>query len=276
MTAKENIKNLGLLSGKILVFGGVYSNLQALQAIRAIADQEGIPSSHVICTGDVIAYCAQPAECVELIREWDIQCISGNVEQQIAEGLDDCACDFSDGSRCDIFSRQWYPYAKEKIIGENLAWTRSIPEFISFDYHGKKVLVVHGSYHDTSEFVFASTDWSVKQKNFDDSTADIILSGHSGLPFIQSKNGYTWLNAGVIGMPANDGNTQTWYAILNDTDGNITSQLHTLNYDHKTAADLMHQNNLVPSYAQTLQTGIWDNMEILPDTEKTMQRQRIL
>ena len=46
----------------ILVFGGPYSNLRATQAMRARAEELGIPPSSTICTGDVVAYCAEPEE----------------------------------------------------------------------------------------------------------------------------------------------------------------------------------------------------------------------
>ena len=59
----EGIKNIKILShervmklealreGKILVFGGVYSNLQALEALQKVAEKEGILPENIICTG---------------------------------------------------------------------------------------------------------------------------------------------------------------------------------------------------------------------------------
>jgi hypothetical protein len=41
----------------LLVFGGPYSNLGAVLAMRARASDLGIPASRSICTGDVVAYC---------------------------------------------------------------------------------------------------------------------------------------------------------------------------------------------------------------------------
>ena len=38
----KKIEDLGKLSGKILIFGGVYSNLQALEALKQIAEKENI------------------------------------------------------------------------------------------------------------------------------------------------------------------------------------------------------------------------------------------
>lgn len=97
--------NLGTLKGPLLVFGGVYSNLQALEALQKQAQQLGIPASNIICTGDVVAYCAEPETCVQQIRAWGIHCIAGNVEIQLSTGQENCACDFVAGGRCDTFSR---------------------------------------------------------------------------------------------------------------------------------------------------------------------------
>ena len=269
-------KKIEGLSEKLLIFGGVYSNLQALEALKALVEEQNINADHIICTGDIIAYCAQPVACVELIRNWNILTISGNVEQQIAEGLEDCACDFDQGSRCDIFSKQWYPYAQSKIKGENLKWIQSLPEHLTFDYHNQKIVVLHGSFHNTSEFIFGSTPWKVKQKNFDDTEADIILSGHCGLPHSTSKNNKHWLNAGVIGMPANDGKSHVWYMTIEMVDGILHYEHHTLDYNHTTAAKKMNELGLVPSYAETLTTGLWDNMEILPEKERMMQGKELV
>jgi len=60
-------KAAGTLTGKILVFGGVYSNFQALQKMQEIATELQIAPSHIICTGDVVGYCAQPEETVQSV-----------------------------------------------------------------------------------------------------------------------------------------------------------------------------------------------------------------
>ncbi|MBU0696097.1 MAG: metallophosphoesterase family protein [Bacteroidetes bacterium] len=264
------IKDLGTLNGKIMVFGGVYSNLQALEAIKELAFADGISSKNIICTGDIVAYCAQPKECITLIKDWGIHCIAGNVELNLVNDIDHCGCNFEDGSRCDTFSRQWYPYLKSQVNQDDIDWLATIPEFLSFAYADKKMAVVHGSYFDTSEFIFKSTEWEKKQANFDALNADIILAGHCGLPFSQTKNDKLWLNAGVIGMPANDGTPKVWYAILDDSNG-FNYEIKALRYDFEKAAELMDDKPLPKTYQQTLRTGIWDNCEILPETETKLQ-----
>ncbi len=125
----------------------------------------------------------------------------------------------------------------------------------------------------------------MKETTFAATGADVILAGHAGLPFAEVRlsdrrvsdggDGQYWLNAGVIGMPANDGTPRVWYLLLDDTDGLFTYTFHAFTYDNHRAHQLMVANQLPDSYAQTLLTGIWDNCEILPAAEQALQGRAI-
>ncbi len=255
----------------LLVFGGIYSNLEALEALQAKAQQLGFSPEQIICTGDILGYCADPEACVQFVKDWGIQVISGNVELNIVKGADNCGCNFDEGSRCDVFSRSWFPYAKKSLSASSLAWLTKLPTHLSFHFGGKTVQVVHGSYHNCNEFIFGSTPWKAKEKNFLDCNADIILAGHSGLPFLEKKAGKAWFNPGVIGMPANDGTPRVWYGLLSIQEVNIGYQIRPLDYNFQQASRKMQINGLPKSYAETLRTGLWDNCEILPPKETALQ-----
>jgi len=276
MERKKHTKEIGNLTGRLLIFGGVYSNFQALTRMKSIAEKEDIAPSNIICTGDIVAYCSQPEECVTEIKEWGIHSIAGNVEIQLREGQDDCGCNFEKGTTCNILSNQWYPYAQKRLSKESIEWMQDLSDFISFSYAGKKFEVVHGSIYATAQYIFKSTDWSIKQKVFDQAKADVIIGGHCGLPFSDSQDDKIWINPGVIGMPANDGTTDVWYAILDDADGQLSNQLHRMSYNHKLASQLMAVNRLPKQYAETLTTGIWDNCDVLPEAETEEQGVRIV
>ncbi len=267
----KTIAHIGSLSGKLLLFGGVYSNLQAFVALKKIADQEGISAENCICTGDIVGYCAQPEETVQYFKNWGAKSIAGNVEIQLREGAEDCGCDFKKGSRCDGFSQLWYPYAQLNLSFSSIEFLKTLPDHIQFQYANKKITVVHGSYDNVSEFIFRSTDWSKKQSCFEASQSDVIIAGHSGLPFFERNNNHLWLNPGVIGMPANDGSPKVWYAILDDTQGFLNFEFRNLDYNFELTHQLMKHAALPEAYAKTIMTGIWDNMEILPVQEQQSQ-----
>jgi alkylhydroperoxidase/carboxymuconolactone decarboxylase family protein len=267
----KDIKHIGTKTGKLLLFGGVYSNLQALEQLMAIAKEEGITAENCICTGDITGYCAQPEETIQVFRNWGASSIAGNVELQLASDSEDCGCDFKAGGRCDSFSKLWFPYTKGHLSKESLDYIATLPEYLSFNYGGKKVTVVHGNYGNTSEFIFQSNADTSKQKCFEDTKSDVIIAGHCGLPFHQSIKEKLWLNPGVIGMPANDGTTRVWYMLLEIENDELKYTHRSFEYDHTTAQQLMFKNHLPEEYADTLSSGIWDNMEILPEIEKMGQ-----
>ncbi|MGJ8590955.1 MAG: metallophosphoesterase family protein [Aquaticitalea sp.] len=267
----KKIEHINQLSGKVLLFGGVYSNLQALEKLKGIAESLNIPPENCICTGDIVGYCAQPEETVQLFKLWGAKSIVGNVEIQLREGAEDCGCDFREGSRCDGFSQLWYPFAQSKLSKNSLEFMATLPDHITFDYANKKVTVVHGSYDNISEFIFKSTPWKNKKPNFSVSNSEVIIAGHCGLPFYHQHENLLWLNPGVIGMPANDGTPSVWYAIMDDSYETLKFKHHQLEYNHKLTSNLM-QNGLLPEeYARTIITGIWDNTENLPDAESGLQ-----
>ena len=265
--------DLGSLTGPVLVFGGVYSNLEALTALRREAERRRIPAGNVICTGDTPGYCADPEACLNLLEDWGVHSIAGNVEINLRDGVDDCGCNFSDGSRCDMFARLWYAYARAEVGERGLQYMHRLPRQLSFAYAGRRVHVLHGSAEHESEFVWKSTDWSVKEHSFARTRADVILASHSGLPFADAKNGKVWINSGAAGMPANDGTPRTWFVLLDDSYGDFRYTFHPLTYDVAAARAKMlaHRTRLPLSYAATLVTGIWDNTEIMPPTEAAQE-----
>ena len=284
MHIPKTYTDLGILTGPVLLFGGVYSNLQALQALKAAAEKHGILHSNIICTGDTPGYCADPEACLDIVENWGVQAIAGNVETNLVNGTDDCGCGFGDGSRCDMFAKLWYTFAATNVSEKNLAYMANLPDMLRFEYAGKKVVVLHGSPENQSEFVWKSTPKEVKQKYAEAVDADVVIGGHCGLPFtdtlssadlsraeqIENRESF-WLNPGVIGMPANDATPRTWYAILNDEPA-LSVTFHELHYNHAAAKSRMLDDRRLPvSYAATLSTGIWDNTEIMPTQEEAKQ-----
>lgn len=276
MIQQQVTQHLGSLEGPLLIFGGIYSNLQALKALKATADSLHLHPSNIICTGDIVAYCANPEACINLVREWGIHCIAGNVELQLIEEAEDCGCNFESNTNCDLFSRTWYPYTKAQISASSLEWLRTLPQFLQFQYAHREVLVVHGSYEETAQFIFKSTPWAIKEQQFNLAGAEVILAGHCGLPFMEEEAGKLWLNAGVIGMPANDASTQVWYLTLQSFAQQLLPTFHSLEYDYETAAANLEEAKLPKAYAHTLRTGIWDNCDILPPTETQQQGQPLI
>lgn len=251
----------------LLIFGGPYSNLPATEAIIAKARELGIGPERVICTGDVIAYCAEPEETARALASWGCHVIQGNCEQQIAAGGADCGCNFESGSACDLLSKGWYPFATARTSAEMQAWMSTLPTSLTFRFGGLSFRVVHGGVAEVSKWVFASQAHTIKDE-CEASGADVTIAGHCGLPFIAKSEDRFWFNAGVIGMPANDGTTDVWYGLVEKHDVAVRLSTHRLNFDFRREAASMRRFGHANGYARTLVTGVWPSHDVLPAFER--------
>ncbi len=261
---------LGDIDKPLLVFGGPYSNLAATEAMLARAAQLGFAPEQIICTGDVVAYCAEPEQTCQLLIESGIHVVMGNCEESLASEADDCGCGFEPGMLCSTLSEKWYRYANQHISPKTRQWMGQLPRSLSFMLAGYRIRVIHGGVKQINRFIFASSENQIKLEELQQAQADIIIAGHCGIPFGQKLGQQAWLNAGVIGLPANDGTNSGWYLTLTPANRELDIEWHRLDYDHDLSFKRMQDAGL-HSYAQTLQTGLWPSMDILPAKERAQQ-----
>ena len=72
--------------------------------------------------------------------------------------------------------------------------------------------------------VFAQ-EWAAVEENL--GPVNHIIAGHCGIPFVREISNGRWINTGVIGMPPNNGESTTRYAVFEE--GMIT--IYELGYD---------------------------------------------
>ena len=258
----------------LLVFGGPYSNLRALTALYARAVVLGIDAAHTICTGDVVAYCAEPQETVAAIRAWGCHVVAGNCEEQLAAGADDCGCGFAQDSACNKLAKHWYAFARQRISDDSRRWMATLPKFLTFSMAGWTFRVIHGGVDCTNRFIFGSERTLIAEE-LQKADAEIVIAGHAGLPFIEKIGERVWCNPGVIGMPANDGTPDVWYGLIGIHDSDLVVSINRLAYDHHAAAAATKDAGHANVYAETLILGLWPSLDVLPQRERAATGQAI-
>ncbi|KNG93029.1 metallophosphoesterase family protein [Pseudaestuariivita atlantica] len=268
-------RDLGVLDGPVLLYGGPYSNAAATRAVLDEADHRGIPVKHRICTGDVVAYGGAPRRTVGLVRQRGGTVVAGNVEKQLAAGADGCGCGFAPGTTCDALSGAWYAHADEACGDDIRGWMRGLPDLVTFRHGQSRVAVLHGGVTDIARFLFETSPEDAFREEIAAlhravGAVDMVVAGHSGLPFLRRIGGITWVNAGAIGLPAHDGRPVTSFAILDDGGAAI----HPLAYDIASAIADMHAAGLTQGYDETLRTGWWPSEDVLPPDLRRATRMR--
>nr|WP_295508563.1 metallophosphoesterase family protein [uncultured Sulfitobacter sp.] len=258
-------QDLGRVEGPVLLFGGPYSNLQALHALMDAARQRAIPAERMICTGDVVAYCGDPSATTDALRAARIPLAAGNCEKHLAAGAPDCGCGFDAGTTCDLLSAGWYGVANAQIGPDQRGWMATAADIISFSHAGQRFAVIHGGMTDIARFIWPCSDRKVFEEEWAAVEAaigpvDAIVAGHSGIPFTKDCAKGRWINAGVIGMPPHDGGQDTRFAVLDQ--GQVT--FHKLGYDVEAAVAAMERAGLTQGYHSALRSGYWPSEDVLP------------
>ncbi len=266
----RKVNDLGSVTQPLLICGGAYSNLEALKMVLEIAAGLDIPNERVIHTGDVIAYCADPVKTACLLREARVQAIQGNVEESLWASMPDCGCGYDEGTLCEKLSAEWFAYADSLIDNELRTWMGRLPYQLAFTMQGRRVRVVHGGVREINTFFYASTPADKLAAEFEAGDADIVIAGHSGLPFTRQEGMRVWHNSGPLGLPANDGTPRVWFSLMIPENGIVRFEHHALRYDHEAAHAKVVKAGLPGGYAEALLNGLWPSLDILPKRERAM------
>jgi predicted phosphodiesterase len=150
-------------------------------------------------------------------------------------------------------------------------WMGTLPREIRFEAEGLRFLLCHGSPRKVNEFLWRSTSPEpFLERLCDEAQADVIACTHTGLHWHRAlQGGRHVVNAGVLGRPANDGQTNVWYALLEVSRGTLQVQFVPVHYDHQQLAREMRAERLPDEFIETIETGWWTTcLEILPAKER--------
>jgi predicted phosphodiesterase len=281
---------------RVALFGGVYSNYLALEALLVDAGARGI--QRLYCLGDLGAFGPSPDRACTILRETGIPVVQGNYDRSVGNGLADCQCGYTD-PRDNYFAKVSYDYTFQHTSHDHKTWLRSLPPLARIRIGPYRVLLCHGSPRKMNEFLWeTTTSDAFLSWLFEEYDADVIVGTHTGLHWHRelSPNKH-FINCGVIGRPPNDGQTTVVYTVITaestgsagdagivrrqpPTPGNL-GQFHNgtpchlrvdfvrLGYDYERLAAEMTSEGLPDEFIETIRTGWWTTCnEILPAKER--------
>jgi hypothetical protein len=257
---------------RVAVFGGVYSNHLALEAVLEDASRRGAEA--VYCLGDLGGFGPTPEKVWPLLRESGVRSIQGNYEESLAAGSDDCNCGYTD-PRDNHFAALSYDYTASHCSDAFKNWMAQLPGRRRIRVGQRELLLVHGSPRRINEFLFYSTSpIAFLELLVEQSRCDGFLCTHTGLPWTRRlPSGRDVVNVGVLGRPANDGRPHVRYCLLEARAGDLVVDLRLLEYDHEGLAAEMREESLPEEFVETVLTGWWTTcLEILPAKERAVSR----
>lgn len=253
---------------RLALLGGIYSNHLALRAALTDAQTRGVDG--IYCLGDLGAFGPHPDRVFPLLIEAGVQCIQGNYDNSLAGGLADCQCGYTD-PRDNYYARLSYSYTFRKTSKANKRWMGMLPQQLRLDVEGRRLLLCHGSPRRMNEFLWESaTPDSFLAWCFDQADVDLIAATHTGIKWQRRlADGRLFVNVGVLGRPENDGTTRVWYTLLTVERDAASVEFVPVEYDYRTLAREMEEEQLPQAFIDTILTGWWTTcLEVLPHKER--------
>jgi len=238
---------------RIAIFSDVHGNIHSLEP--TLEQIEAGDYDRVVCCGDLVGYGAFPNEVVEFIEAAEIQTIMGNYDEGVAYDKGDCGCVYKDKG-LERAGRLGYLWTTREVTPENKAILRGLPRRLEIaPRKGPKILIVHGSPRAINEYLFENRPESVFRHVSEQVDADILVFGHTHIPFDKTVGKVRFINCGSVGMPK-DGDPRACYVSIEIDSGNSASEVGVtfkrVKYDVESAARAIERKGLPPEFADML------------------------
>lgn len=208
------------MRGPALVFGGAYSNVQALRAVLAFARAREIRVASDFHRRSCRLWRRRRGLRRSGARQRhhrDPRQLRGKSRRRRG-GL---RLRFRAGDRRATRSRRpGMAMRWRNSTRRGAPWLAALPPRVDLEIAGLRLAVLHGAPSGVSTFVFPSGPTRVKASELAlldgamGAHVDGVIVGHSGLPFTQSVEGRLWQDPVRSGMPANDGTPRVWCSVL--------------------------------------------------------------
>ena len=181
---------------KIAIISDIHGNLEALKAVLKYIEERRIDK--IYCLGDFLARGNFQQECFDLLKDRCEVIIQGNCDEHFAGNPD-----LTNQSEIEINRVKWN---KTKTNPETQEFLRNLPFCHEFYMSGRLVRLVHAHPQSIGKVVasidnldklyemFLPTENTVSQEK-----ADILICGHTHMPYIQKLYNRYIINTGSVG-----------------------------------------------------------------------------
>jgi putative phosphoesterase len=173
---------------KVLILADIHGNFDALQMVRE-------PHDELWVLGDLVNYGPEPGAVIEHIRSCASLVVQGNHDHAVAHE-DDARW----SPRYSSTSTAARRFSHESLTVNQRGYLRALPLRASAERERTRFELVHATPSDPL-YGRLSPDADAWIDELESVDADVLLVGHSHMPFIRSIGTKTIVNPGSIGMP---------------------------------------------------------------------------
>ena len=184
---------------KIAIISDIHGNLEALEAITE-------PWDELWVLGDLVNYGPNPCEVVDFVRRNATVVVRGNHDHAVGYGV---------ATRCSArfraMAQAMQAYSELVLSDQQKTFLRDLPLTADLTVEGRRFFLCHAVPSDPLYRYCPpeSPAWAVEARRVD---ADVILVGHTHLPFQTTHGSRQVVSPGSVGQPKH-GLPQACYAI---------------------------------------------------------------
>jgi putative phosphoesterase len=234
----------------LAAFSDIHANKHALDAV--LEDLHLRSLDQVVCLGDLVGYGAFPNETIERVRAANIPTLMGNYDEGVGFDKEECGCAYTDPADIERGDRS-LRWTQRVVTSENKAWLRALPREMRFNIAGKSILCVHGSPRRINEYLYEDRPERSLLRMFRGLGADVILCGHTHLPYQRRLEEMELINVGSAGRPK-DGDLRAVYTLV-EIGPDVRTTFPRVSYDVEAAARAIEATELPHEFAAYLRTG---------------------
>jgi len=202
---------------RIAFISDIHGNLPGLEA--AVTDARARGAERIICAGDLTGYGPFPDDVCRYLVKWKIPSVIGNYDLKV---VDSAKQGKSGMKKMKVKKRKILSWTIANITKPNLRFLAGLPPQIALRLPtGHNVLVVHGSPISADDTIYPSITRYGLDKKLGDARPDILVSGHTHIPFIKRFTGILVVNCGSVGHSI-DGDPRPSYILVHVEKGRET------------------------------------------------------
>jgi len=218
---------------KFAVMACIHANLEAFEA--ALKDSKKQDCTHYAFLGDFVGYCADPKECVDIVRAINAPCVKGNHDEY-------CATDVP-LTGFNPRAAKLVEWTRNQLTEEDRRWLRGLGHVRTVE----DFTIVHATLESPERWGYVF-DRLAAAASFSHQDTSVCFSGHTHVPvvfvkdtmvrggtyttFKIEKKKHYFINVGSVGQPR-DSNPKAAYVTYDLTTREV--ELRRVAYDIETA-----------------------------------------
>ena len=218
----------------------IHGNLPALEA--AVADAKKKGANRIICAGDITGYGPFPDNVCHFLQKGQIPAIIGNYDQKVVKTAKQGTSSTADMKKK---KREILLWTVRNINNQNRKYLSNLPHYLDLKLPGgKNILVVHGSPVSMEDAIYPSITKLGLEKKLREKRPNVLICGHTHIPFIKRIGGILVVNCGSAGHPV-DGDPRPSYALVQVEPGSKPSgRIVRFDYDRDKIITMLKKTSL--------------------------------